>query len=345
MTASRGQLPAPSLLERLKHNGSGPVFIVLAALALVMAFLNPGFYEPPSLMAYLRAAAPLVVLAVGQYFVIVAGEFDLSVGSLVGAQVIIAARLIDGVESHTWPVIALMIVFGLVIGLINGLVTTLLRVPSFITTLGMMLVLFGANRMWTGGSPTGALSESFRQWGRQGIAMPILRELPYAALIMVAVAVMGIYVMRSSFGKVLVITGDNDTATTFAGGRIWLVRTAAFVLSSLLATVAGILIGGYAGVTAQVGDGLEFTAITAVVLGGVLLGGGRGWIVGAIAGALTYQLLERLLVQLAMPATLNPTIQGAIIIAAVAFAANQARTRRSKTAAQTPAEPTPAGAR
>jgi len=211
--------------------------------------------------------------------------------------------------------------------------------------LGMMLVLFGANRMWTGGSPTGALSESFRQWGRQGIPMPVLRELPYAALIMVVVAVIGIYVMRSSFGKVLVITGDNDTATTFAGGRIWLVRTAAFVLSSLLATVAGILIGGYAGVTAQVGDGLEFTAITAVVLGGVLLGGGRGWIVGAIAGALTYQLLERLLVQLAMPSTLNPTIQGVIIIAAVAFAANQARTRRTKTAAQTPAEPSPAGAR
>src|SRR5699024_12122495 len=89
MTASRGQLPAPSLLERLKHNGSGPVFIVLAALALVMAFLNPGFYEPPSLMAYLRAAAPLVVLAVGQYFVIVAGAFGLSVGSLVGGPVII----------------------------------------------------------------------------------------------------------------------------------------------------------------------------------------------------------------------------------------------------------------
>src|SRR5699024_9838755 len=83
---------------------------------------------------------------------------------------------------------------------------------------------------------------------------------------------------------------DNDTAATFAGGRVWLVRTTAFVLSGLFATVAGILIGGFAGVTSQVGQGMEFTAITAVVLGGVLLGGGRGWIVGAIAGALTYQL-------------------------------------------------------
>src|SRR5699024_8101541 len=226
------------------------------ALVVVMLVLNPGFYEPPSLMAFLRNAAPLVVLAVGQYFVIVSGEFDLSVGSLVGAQVVIAARLIDGEESRTWPVIAVMIGFGLVVGLVNGLATTLLRVPSFITTLGTMLMLYGAIRMWTGGSPTGALSESFRQWGRQGIDMPVLRQLPYAAIIMVVIAVIGIYVMRSSYGKVLVVTGDNETATTFAGGRVWLVRTGAFVLSSLFATVAGILIGGFAGVTAQVGQGL-----------------------------------------------------------------------------------------
>jgi len=319
---------------------------VLAVLVAVMLVLNPGFYEPPSLMAFLRNAAPLVVLAIGQYFVIVSGEFDLSVGSLVGAQVVIAAKLINGEEDRTWPVIALMIGFGLVVGLVNGLVTTLLRVPSFITTLGTMLVLYGAIRLWTGGAPTGALSESFRQWGRMGIDMPVLRQLPYALLIMVALAVVGILVMRSSYGRVLVATGDNDTAATFAGGRVWLVRTGAFVLSALFATVAGILVGGFAGVTAQVGQGMEFTAITAVVLGGVLLGGGRGWIVGAIAGAPTYQLLERLLVQLDMPSTLNPTIQGVIIIAAVAFAANQSRMRRGgrTTAPQTPAEPQPVGA-
>ncbi|WP_152189221.1 ABC transporter permease [Georgenia satyanarayanai] len=348
MTTRTGAVrPArPSVLTQLRHNGSGPVLVVLAVLVAVMLVLNPGFYEPPSLMAFLRNAAPLVVLAIGQYFVIVSGEFDLSVGSLVGAQVVIAAKLINGEEDRTWPVIALMIGFGLVVGLVNGLVTTLLRVPSFITTLGTMLVLYGAIRLWTGGAPTGALSESFRQWGRMGIDMPVLRQLPYALLIMVALAVVGILIMRSSYGRVLVATGDNDTAATFAGGRVWLVRTGAFVLSALFATVAGILVGGFAGVTAQVGQGMEFTAITAVVLGGVLLGGGRGWIVGAIAGALTYQLLERLLVQLDMPSTLNPTIQGVIIIAAVAFAANQSRMRRGgrSTAPQTPAEPQPVGA-
>ena len=332
-----------SVLERLRRTGAGPVLVVLAVLLAALLVLNPAFYQPPSLMAFLRNAAPLVILAVGQYFVIVSGEFDLSVGSLVGAQVVIAARLIDGDESRTWPVIALMVVVGLVVGLVNGLVTTLLRVPSFITTLGTMLVLYGAIRLWTGGAPTGALSESFRQWGRSGIDMPVLRQLPYALLITIIVAVVGVTIMRSSYGRALVATGDNATAATFAGARVWYLRTGAFVLSALLATLAGILVGGFAGVTAQVGQGMEFTAITAVVLGGVLLGGGRGWIVGAIAGALTYQLLERLLVQLAMPSTLNPTIQGVIIVAAVAFAARQAGGRRARVAPQTPAEPRPVG--
>src|SRR5699024_3232388 len=161
-------------------------------LVVIMLILSPGFYEPPSLMAFLRNAAPLVILAIGQYFVIVSGEFDLSVGSLVGAQVVIAARLIDGEESRTWPVIALMIGFGILVGLVNGLVTTLLRVPSFITTLGTMLVLYGAIRLWTGGAPTGALSETFRLWGRMGIDMPVLRQLPYALIIMVVLAVAAI---------------------------------------------------------------------------------------------------------------------------------------------------------
>ena len=337
-------LPRHSLLARLRHNGSAPVFVVLAVLVAVMLVLNPGFFEPPSLMAFLRNAAPLVVLAIGQYFVIVSGEFDLSVGSLVGAQVVIAARLIEGEESRTWPVIALMIGVGLLVGLVNGLVTTLLRVPSFITTLGTMLVLYGAIRLWTGGAPIGALSESFRKWGRLGIDMPVVRQLPYALIIMVVLAVVAVLVMSSSFGRVLVATGDNDVAATFAGARVWYVRTAAFVLSGLFATIAGILVGGFAGVTAQVGQGMEFTAITAVVLGGVLLGGGRGWVVGAMAGALTYQLLSRLLVQLDAPSTLNPTIQGVIIIAAVAYAARGRSTRRRRTAPQTPAPPQPVGA-
>lgn len=308
------------LMGRLT-TGTATVFALLVSVLVVITILNPSFAEPPSLMTFLRAAAPLVVLAIGQYLVIVSGEFDLSVGALVGAQVVVAARLIDGMEERTWPVLLLMMGLGVLVGLVNGLVTTLLRVPSFITTLGTQLVLFGAVRLWTGGAPTGALSEGFRRWGRMGIDMPVLRQLPYALLIALVVAGLAALLMRSPFGRTLIATGDNDTAAAFAGVRVWRVRTIAFVLSSLMATLAAVLIGGFAGVTAQVGDGLEFTAITAVVLGGVVLGGGRGTVTAAIAGALAYQAIQRLFTQLALPSTARPTLQGLIIIAAVAWAA------------------------
>ncbi|TDD97758.1 ABC transporter permease [Jiangella asiatica] len=327
---------AADLAGRLFGGGSATVFALLLVVFAWIFIINPSFAEPPSLMAFIKQAAPLVILAIGQYFVIVSGEFDLSVGSLVGAQVVIAAALLDGEESRTVPVILLMLGFGILVGLVNGLVTTLLKVQSFITTLGMMLVLYGAIRLWTGGAPTGALSEAFRQPGRGGIDMAVVRQLPYALLILIGLVIVAMAIMRSSYGRTLIATGDNERAAGFSGVRVWRVRTLAFVLSSVMATLAGILIGGYAGVTAQVGQGLEFTAITAVVLGGVVLGGGRGTVVAAMAGALTLEALFTLFNQLSMPSTIRPAVQGVIIIAAVAYAARErARPRQH---AETPAE-------
>ena len=332
-TARRPGSGVATSVGRFFAGGSGPVYALLLLIFAVIFVVNASFLQPPSLMAFVKTAAPLVLLAIGQYFVIVAGELDLSVGSLVGAQVVIAARLIDGEEGRTVPVLLLMLAFGVAVGLVNGLITTILKVQSLITTLGMMLVLFGAVRLWTGGAPTGALSEAFRQPGRGGIDMPVVRQLPYALLILIVFMIAAIVLMRSSFGKTLIATGDNEQAAAFSGVRVWRVRTTAFVLSSVMATFAAILIGGFAGVTAQVGQGLEFAAITAVVLGGVVLGGGRGTVIGAMGGALTLQALFTLFNQLALPSTIRPAAQGVIIIAAVAYAA------RERTRARAPTQP------
>jgi ribose transport system permease protein len=311
--------------------GSGTVYAVLIVVFTAIIVLNPAFAEPPSVMAFVKKAAPLVLLAVGQYFVIVAGEFDLSVGSLVGFQVVLAALLIDGHDNRTLPVIGLMLVIGIVVGLVNGLVTTFLKVPSIITTLGTMLVLYGAIRLWTGGAPTGALSQAFRAPGRQGIDdIPLLGQLPWALPIVVGVVAVAVLATRSPYGRTLIATGDSERAAQFSGVRVWWVRTIAFVVSGVAATGAGVLIGGYAGVTAQVGQGLEFVAITAVVLGGVVLGGGRGSVIAAVAGAVTVEALFNLFNQLSLPATLRPTAQGLIIIAAVGYAARE-RVRRLRT--------------
>ncbi|MDX3111765.1 ABC transporter permease, partial [Nonomuraea angiospora] len=268
----------------------------------------------------LKRAAPLVILAAGQYFVIVSGEFDLSVGSLVTAEVVIAARLIDGNESATWPVIALLIVIGLLVGLVNGVVTTKLRVPSFIVTLGMLLILSGAVFLWTGGAPRGALSEGFRAFGRGSLG-PVPWSVPWSVLILLALGAAAIWLMRADFGKTLIATGDNERAAALSGVRVDRAKIFAFMLSGLAAAVAAILLGGFAGVSAQVGQGLEFSAITAVVLGGVALGGGRGSVLAAMAGAFTLEALFTLLNLYGISGALEFTVQGVIIIAAVAAGA------------------------
>lgn len=301
----------------------GPVLGVLVALLVAIVIVSPEFLEPPVFLAFLKRAAPLALLAAGQYFVIASGEFDLSVGSLITAEVVIAARLIDGDPANTWPVIGLLLIVGAAAGVVNGAITTRLGVPSFIATLGMLLILEGAVFMWTDGAPRGALSEQFRMFGRTNI----VGSVPWSVVLLVVLGGGAILLMRSSFGHTLLATGDNDRAAELAGVRVARIRTIAFVLSGLSAAVAAILLGGYGGVSAQVGRGLEFSAITAVVLGGVALGGGRGSVVGAMAGALTLESLFTLLNLLGVSGALEYAVQGLIIIAAVALASARQRLR------------------
>ncbi len=303
--------------------------MVLIVLLVWITIENPNFVEPPVFLAFLKRSAPLIILAAGQYFVIVSGEFDLSVGSLVTVVVVVAARLIDGDPAKTWPVIALLLAMGVAVGLVNGLITTRLRVPSFITTLGMLLILSGAVFLWTGGAPRGALADNFREIGRLGIEdFPVLEQLPYSVIVMLLLGAAAIFLMRAGWGRKLLAVGDNEDAARMSGVNVQNMRTLAFVLSGVSAAVAGILLGGFAGVSAQVGEGLEFEAITAVVLGGVVLGGGRGTVLAAMAGALTLQALFTLLNLKGVSGALEDTVQGIIIIVAVAFASYRLRGAR-----------------
>jgi ribose transport system permease protein len=242
---------------------------------------------------------------------------------------VIAGNLIGQDESKSVPVLLLMIAFGIVVGLVNGLVTTLLGVPSFIVTLGMMLALLGGVYYVTGGSASGNPADGFREIGRGGIRdVPVFDIIPWAVIILAVALAVAIWISKSPFGKTLIAVGDNVTTQQFSGVRVWWVKTSAFVISALSATIAGVLLVGYAGVHPSVGRGYEFIAITAVVLGGVVLGGGRGWVVAAVAGAFALEALFTLLNFADVPSTWRDTIQGVIIIAAVAYSAVAFRARR-----------------
>ena len=319
LPATEGSVPQRLLRGALTPGGA--VFILMAVLFAAVVWSNPSFGDPPQLIRFIGRTAPIAIAAMGQYYVIVSGEFDLSMGAVIATQVVIAGNYIGQDEGRVLPALALMLLIGTAVGLVNGLATTLLKVPSFIVTLGTMLALGGLVRYLTGGAATGNPVDTFREIGRGGVQdVPVLEVLPYSVVILVAIAAGGVWLMRAPFGRTLIAAGDNPDAAGLAGAHVWWVKTRAFVLSSLSATVAGILLVGYAGVHPSVGAGYEFQAITAVVLGGVVLGGGRGWLLSAAAGAFALELLFSFLNFQEVESTWRPTVQGLIIILAVAAA-------------------------
>jgi ribose transport system permease protein len=326
-------VPSPVTVEALPDKETSrwrripPIWFVLAVTVVVVVWRDPSFAEPPSLMAFLRRSAPLLVAALGELFVIVSGEFDLSIGALMTACVVIAAKLGDGDPSHTWWVILVLIGFGLVVGLVNGLVTTLLRVPSFIATLGTMFVLSGAVFEWTGGSVTGALAENLRRLGRSGITgVPVLGQVPWAVLVVLVVTVGATLLLhRTRFGHQVLAVGGGTRASVLSGVDVWRIRTAALVISALSAVLAAILLAGFAGLSQDAGAGYEFQAITTVVLAGAVLGGGRGSTVATVGGALALQTLFTMLNLFGFAKPLRDSAEGLLIIAAGAYTAYRSR--------------------
>ena len=245
--------------RRLRLAEVNPVYFVLAALIVAIVAFNPAFLEPPGYMNFLKRAAPLAILAAGQLFVIVSGGFDLSVGSIITFTVIGSSMLLGGDPGGTWWVIAAMYGFGLAVGLINGAVVCYLKVPSLIATLGMMITVAGAAVMWSGGAPRGYLTEGFRYFGRANImGVPGIRILPIAVIVLVVVGLLLWWLMhRTNLGRMIHAVGDNPRAAQLAGVPVNRVRITAFVISALSAVTTGILLGGFAGVSTNVGVGFE----------------------------------------------------------------------------------------
>lgn len=298
-----------------------PSYVALLAMLAVIAWITPSILEPAGFMSFLRRGAPLAVVASGQLFVIVVGGFDLSVGSLMTLTVMGSALLINNDPDKTWWVIGAMYGIGLVAGLVNGLVVTYLKVPSIIATLGALLSIKGIALAWSGGSPQGYLPENFRQFGRMALHdLPVIDLLPLAVIVLVVVVALFAWLMHgTNFGRLALVVGDNARAAALAGVPVRLVRILAFVLSALSAVTAGILIGGFSGVSTDAGEGFELQAIAAAVLGGAQLLGGRGSVPGAVSGAFTLTALFTLLNLLGLPKPLRDAVQGLILIAAVAY--------------------------
>ncbi|HJW90184.1 MAG TPA: ABC transporter permease [Anaerolineales bacterium] len=307
-----------------------PIYPVFLVIILGVSYLNPNFSSSDGILLFLRRSAPLAVLAIGQMFVLASGGFDLSQGSLVTLVILGSSLIIYNDANNAYLAIMAMIGLGVVIGLVNGLAVTYLKVPSLIATLGMLLLLKGGGLYWTGGAPKGYLTDNWRFFGRGYFEnVPIFGRFPVAVLILLVVAVLTFILFhRTNLGKQILAIGDNARASQLSGVKIKLVRIIAFLISSVLTVIAGVMIGGYGGISIVAGDGLEMQSVSAAVIGGAMLLGGKGNIPNVIFGGLTLEALFNLLNLLGLPKPYRDAVQGLIIIGAVAYAGISTRKKR-----------------
>ena len=199
--------------------------------------------------------------------------------------------------------------------------------PSFITTLGMLLILQGAVLYWSGGAPRGSLPDNFRVFGRRGIEdVPLIEQLPYSVIILVVVGIAAVLLLhRTTFGKQLFAAGDNPRAAALSGVDVPLVRTLAFVLSGISAAIAGILVGGFAGISQDAGAATSFRRSPPSCSAAPCSAAAADRWSPRWPGALTLEALFTLLNLLGLPKPLRDAVQGLIIIGAVAYAAYRLR--------------------
>lgn len=306
------------MMRVLRSNPALPLLIVILG---IMVYLSPLYSTAPGMMGFLQRAAPLVILTCGTSFVLISGGFDLSTGSLITLVVIGCAMITQGDPSTMALAIALVSGIGLLVGLVNGFVVTKLKVPSIIATLGSLLSLKGLAMIWAGGAPSSSLPDNLRFLGRSRIHdVPLLDGLPIAVIVLVVVIALTYWLLhRTNFGRMVFMLGDNPKAAALAGVSTRTVRIGCFVVSALLAVIAGLLLGGYSGVSVDVGAEYPLQAIAAAVIGGVMLMGGRGTIAGAVCGALALYAIFTVLNLLGMPQPVRLAVQGLILIAAAAF--------------------------
>jgi ribose transport system permease protein len=292
------------------------IYYILALVLLAILVIQPSFYRPGLLLSFLKRSAPIMIVAMGQAYVLIAGEIDLSVGSLVTVCAVAAAFIIDHDPDKVGLAILCMALISLAVGIINGVITTRLRVPAFVTTLGMLLILQGGISIVTRGAPKGGITDNFRFYGRDAVG-----GIPVALIFMIVLAIILIAIMSyTNFGRRVYAVGGNPLASRLAGVNVAGTKTLTFIICSMCGMVSALLVAGYSGVsTLTVGEGYEFSAISAAVLGGVAMTGGRGRIASVIVGALTLQALFSLLNFLSLPSPLRDTVQGIIIISAMAI--------------------------
>lgn len=289
------------------------LLISFALLILVLSLLSDRFLRVNNLVNVLRQASINGIVSVGMTLVILTGGIDLSVGSVLALSAVVGASLLkSGMAVPLAVAIALGIGAGL--GFINGLIITRARIPPFIATLGMLTVARGLALMYTQGQPITGLPASFRFLGA-GTLGPI----PMPIVLAGTVFLLGFVLLRyTRLGMYIYAIGDNRQAAHLAGIPTQRIINLVYVLSGLCAALAGlVLIARLDSAQPIIGQGYEFNAIAAVVVGGTSFAGGEGGVAGTLLGALLIETLDNGLNLLNVSALWEQVVKGVVIASAL----------------------------
>ena len=300
----------------LNRLASGGVFLALVLAVLGASLLSPAFLRPSNLLNITRQAAALGILSIAQTMVIIAGGVDLSVAATMQLAVVLMAEISRGDDGRVLGAAIVCLLAGALIGWINGLIVTKRKVPAFVVTLGVGVVVTGARLAYTTGSPSGLLPPIVRLLGGGYVAgVPVILVI-FAVLALVS----QVLLTKTTFGRRLYARGANVEAARLSGVHVDRVLIVTYVITGVVSVLAGLVLAGYLGYADQwIGKGYEFDSITSVVVGGGSFAGGVGTVSGTVAGVLLVTVLVNVVLLLNLDVQYQLIVKGVVIIAAVAI--------------------------
>lgn len=292
-----------------------PLLLALLVICVYLTIATNGlFFTTDNITKMLRASSIELIAALGMTVAMVAGQVDLSIGSLLAVVGVASVTIYNATGSVAVTIVAGLAV-GVVVGVINGLLVTRLGINAIITTLGMMAILRGIGYLTTNARAVQTEGDGLKEIG-VGYVGPI----PVPVLIALVVVVLTYFLLnRTVFGRYLYAAGGNPEAARSAGLPVQRIYVIAFVIVALAAALAGLIsVGRLNSFQPTTGVGFELSVIAAVILGGTRLSGGEGTVSGTVLGVLILGVLNNGLVLLDINSFWQEVVRGAVIILAVA---------------------------
>jgi simple sugar transport system permease protein len=269
------------------------IFVVALGLAVYFSLASSSFYDPDNVKNIGESLAPVALISAGEVMLLICGEIDLSVGRVFALSPIVM-YIVSSPDEHNqsiWLGVALGLLAAAAVGLANGLVTTYLRVPSFIATLGMLYFLNGINLRTSGGSQVETPGGGHFHAITGGYKLFFNSEVYWAVALVLAVHLL---LSRTRWGLHTIATGGNAVGASESGVNVRRLKIGNFMIANVLAGLAGILDSER--ITSiqplQGGPDIMFLAVAAAVIGGTSLLGGSGTVLGAFVGVLVLMILQ-----------------------------------------------------